>query len=699
MDWLTKILKGSGHKISEGQYHGRYGMTEFGKSRQLLWYDFDHDDLAVAMARSLEDYPEEDQKGKKVVGKSHGYRVLRIVEETKCNRIEYKYFSCVSVCFGSSKLFLADSSSTLILVVFFFFSIYLLDTESQLEEDEQLARALQESLNVESPPRHDAGNIFQPFPSFFHLVIGGVRICAGCNCEIGHGRYLSCMGAVWHPECFRCRACGLPILNMSFLCPEVTLITNHATRNKIIQNVMFAGTLFASNKNDRVGIPGWRRMGMVFGIFAFFKGFHDWELEAVGTLFGPIHEVTVQGSDMDRLMWREEENRSLSIKSCYYSLSAEFFEKFPAKGFLCFLDPVNGYSLPPLLSFDWIGYLVLVLVKYIFLADTSITQIPTNAAGLIEYRAHPFWMQKYCPSHEHDGTPRCCSCERMEGHHHLPETRDSACPKNRLLALIGTGYRIIDMMTEPYRLIRRCEVTAILILYGLPRLLTGSILAHEMMHAWLRLKGYPNLSQDVEEGICQVLAYMWLDSEIYSSAGSDVARLLLLLHHHHHHHHHPHPQHQRRVHGLSLRRNLCAQDRPYLSQGKMGAPGKRQNGWAKQPYHGEAAFYGTNYFLRVSGRLSTQLFNLSLLTLPSSHFWDRPDSILSADSYRSAISRDRWGWHNLGEPSISEHGRMKFTLQGAPTDFDDQDIAVAIVRSIEDYEAEEDKKLKKLVGA
>ena len=25
MDWLTKILKGPGHKISEGQYHGRYG--------------------------------------------------------------------------------------------------------------------------------------------------------------------------------------------------------------------------------------------------------------------------------------------------------------------------------------------------------------------------------------------------------------------------------------------------------------------------------------------------------------------------------------------------------------------------------------------------------------------------------------------------------------------------------------------------
>jgi len=34
---------------------------------------------------------------------------------------------------------------------------------------------------------------------------------------------------------------------------------------------------------------------------------------------------------------------------------------------------------------------------------------------------------------------------------------------------IGAGYRVIDMITEPFRLIRRCEVTAILVLYGLPR--------------------------------------------------------------------------------------------------------------------------------------------------------------------------------------------------------------------------------------
>lgn len=31
------------------------------------------------------------------------------------------------------------------------------------------------------------------------------------------------------------------------------------------------------------------------------------------------------------------------------------------------------------------------------------------------------------------------------------------------------------------------------------------------------------MSPEVEEGICQVLAHMWLESEIYSGSGSDVA--------------------------------------------------------------------------------------------------------------------------------------------------------------------------------
>ncbi|XP_073010810.1 protein DA1-related 1-like [Typha latifolia] len=225
--------------------------------------------------------------------------------------------------------------------------------------------------------------------------------------------------------------------------------------------------------------------------------------------------------------------------------------------------------------------------------------IPMNTEGLIECWAHPFWRIQYCPSHEMDGTRKCCSCERMErrdaeyvtlddgrnlcleclgsavmdtsecqplyldiqeffeglnmkiqqqvpmllverqalnealdgekSHHHLPETRGLCLAEEQIVRTIsrrprlGAGNRIMGIKTEPQRLTRQCEVTAILVLYGLPRLSTGSILAHELMHAWLRLNGYRNLSDKVEEGICQVLAHMWLDSEIVSGSASNIA--------------------------------------------------------------------------------------------------------------------------------------------------------------------------------
>ncbi|KAL2932367.1 Protein DA1-related 2 [Bienertia sinuspersici] len=194
-------------------------------------------------------------------------------------------------------------------------------------------------------------------------------------------------------------------------------------------------------------------------------------------------------------------------------------------------------------------------------------EIPTNAAGLIEYRCHPFWSQKYCPSHEHDHTARCCSCERLEswntryialgdgrsiclecmesaimdtgdcqplyhairdyyegmnmridqqipmllverqalneaisweknGFHHMPETRGLCLSEEQTVTSILRrprigGHKLVGMRTQPQKLTRRCEVTAILVLYG-----------------------YRNLSPDVEEGICQVLSYMWLESEV-----------------------------------------------------------------------------------------------------------------------------------------------------------------------------------------
>ena len=60
---------------------------------------------------------------------------------------------------------------------------------------------------------------------------------------------------------------------------------------------------------------------------------------------------------------------------------------------------------------------------------------------------------------------------------------------------------------------RECRVTAILVLFGLPRLLTGSILAHECMHAYLKFANKTDLTPIVEEGLCQLMAYLWIEHQ------------------------------------------------------------------------------------------------------------------------------------------------------------------------------------------
>ncbi|EOY17988.1 hypothetical protein QUC31_006665 [Theobroma cacao] len=296
----------------------------------------------------------------------------------------------------------------------------------------------------------------------------GNRVCSGCHYDIGYGNYLGCMGVYFHPNCFRCHSCGNPITE---------------------------------------------------------------------------HEFSLSGRDPYH-------------KTCFKELTHPKCE---------------------------------VCLEF----------IPTNENNLIEYRCHPFWSQKYCPSHEHDHTARCCSCERLEswnvryysledgrslclecmesaimdtgdcqplyhairdyyeglnmrldqqipmllverqtlneaivgeknGYHHMPETRGLCLSEEQTVTSILKrprigGRQLIGLRTQPQKLTRKCEVTAILVLYGLPRLLTGAILAHELMHGWLRLKGYRNLNPEVEEGICQVLSYMWLESEVLPGSSSNRA--------------------------------------------------------------------------------------------------------------------------------------------------------------------------------
>ena len=59
--------------------------------------------------------------------------------------------------------------------------------------------------------------------------------------------------------------------------------------------------------------------------------------------------------------------------------------------------------------------------------------------------------------------------------------------------------------------VRTCEITAILVIFGLPQLKTGAVIAHEAMHAYLRLSNAPPMDLVTEEGLCQLMAVLWLE--------------------------------------------------------------------------------------------------------------------------------------------------------------------------------------------
>lgn len=59
---------------------------------------------------------------------------------------------------------------------------------------------------------------------------------------------------------------------------------------------------------------------------------------------------------------------------------------------------------------------------------------------------------------------------------------------------------------------QRRFIEAIVILDGLPKEYLAMVLAHELCHGWLFLNRFPRLDPHVEEGICELIGFLWLRS-------------------------------------------------------------------------------------------------------------------------------------------------------------------------------------------
>jgi hypothetical protein len=84
----------------------------------------------------------------------------------------------------------------------------------------------------------------------------------------------------------------------------------------------------------------------------------------------------------------------------------------------------------------------------------------------------------------------------------------------------------VSMPTALFRVETTRNVTAVLVLSGMPSDLTTSVLAHEAMHVYIKLshRFSFHLPSKVEEGICQVVAYLYLNNknEMDMCKGSDI---------------------------------------------------------------------------------------------------------------------------------------------------------------------------------
>ncbi|KAJ0236583.1 Protein DA1-related 6 [Hirschfeldia incana] len=293
-------------------------------------------------------------------------------------------------------------------------------------------------------------------------VIPPRSMCGGCHFEIEHGgSRVDVLGVPWHPECFSCGACHIPL--------DIHDVQNHVSnsRGKFHEACYERYCYVCKEKKIKEyhQHPFWKEMYCpAHESDGTHKCFSCERLEPRGTDFVMLDDgrwLCLECMESVVMDTYEAHNLHLEIREFFHGLNMEIEKEFP-----------------------------LLLVEKQALNKAEEKEKIENGDGVVTRGI-------------------CLSEVQMV-------TSVAKGPK------MGPNKKQLEgKATESQWVDTGCPVTAILILYGLPRLLTGSLMAHEMMHAYLRLKGYNNLNKVLEEGLCQMLGHMWLETQRY--APKDVA--------------------------------------------------------------------------------------------------------------------------------------------------------------------------------
>ena len=78
-----------------------------------------------------------------------------------------------------------------------------------------------------------------------------------------------------------------------------------------------------------------------------------------------------------------------------------------------------------------------------------------------------------------------------------------------------------SVRTQGEQVVERA-VEEIVILYGLPRVHFAAVAAHEFGHVWLFQQEFPQLEPVIEEGLCELFAYLWLQRQRHPEADFQI---------------------------------------------------------------------------------------------------------------------------------------------------------------------------------
>ena len=359
-------------------------------------------------------------------------------------------------------------------------------------DDEALARALQEEEDRAGrggPPSRSALTGPDPGPSGFRAPPGA---CPGClrapSVFEGH---ITAMGAKWHRDCFKCGSCSKPIGESHFAVREGTPYHRGCYQDRFAPKCGVC-CQFIGETGGRRGIAG----GSVR-----FMTHPYW-----GTVFCPEHELdgTRRCDGCDRM----EARGGRGVAASGYGSSSGGDGSGGSTG-------GEFAELPD-------GRAMCLECASTAVIDTTHDGQPLYDDVCVFFSNHDMPLLPTRPPLHLVSQDTLNDADDKEGWHvgRTARTRGLCLFEEHTVYTVertpdfGGGFFPVGFSERVVGQSRGATVVnAVVVLYGLPAVCAGAILAHECTHAYIRMAGgYPRLRPKVEEGLCQLMALLWVEN-------------------------------------------------------------------------------------------------------------------------------------------------------------------------------------------